>query len=219
MKNLLILPLLVLLTACVTYYDPETALEDGVYYAGNDLSYVLNADPYAGVSYYPWSSLDHFYLGYNPYPRHGFGYAYGGYGSGSSFGINYGYSPWYYPYSYYGYYSPWYASYYHYPHYPARRPWRGYSEPPVSRHVSTAPYGYSGNRGMVIRGRDTTKIGKSRLQPVRSSPASRGIAVTASNPKTPSHGSSRSRSRASSPTTSRHRTSQKGEPSRRVQHK
>jgi hypothetical protein len=123
MKRLLILPFLVLLTSCVTYYYPQTALQDGVYYAEDDPSYVVYSNSYAGVAYYPWSSLDYFYMGYYPYPRYGFGYGYGG---GWSFGVSYGYSPWYYPYSNYGYYSPWYASYYHYPYYPARRPYRGY---------------------------------------------------------------------------------------------
>ncbi len=260
MKKLLILPLLALMTGCVTYYYPETALEDGVYYAEDDPSYVVYSDEYTGTAYYPWSSLDYFYLGYNPYASYGFGYGYGGYGSGFSFGINYGYSPWYYPYSYHGYDSPRYASYYNYPYYPASRPWRGYCDghygcnhrgrnnhrgdghngyarnrhdnrrnraddrdtrnrydnrrnraddrytrnrhddrryrggedasdkenpvdrrrersnsssdaSPVRRYVSTTPAGYSGNRGMVIRSRETTKIGKSRLQPVNSIPA------------------------------------------------
>ena len=89
MKKLLILPLLILLTGCVTYYYPETALEDGVYYAEDDPSYVVYPRGYAGVAYYPWSSLDYFYMGYYTYPGYGWGY-----------------SPWYYPYYYYGYYPP-----------------------------------------------------------------------------------------------------------------
>jgi len=231
MKKLLILPLLVLLTGCVTYYYPETALEDGVYYAEDDPSYAVYSDGYAGVAYYPWSSLDYFYLGYHPYPGWGLGYGYGAYGSGFSFGVSYGYSPWYYPYNAYGYYySPWYASHYHYPHYPAWRPYRGYctqyqyrdcrhdshnkhrdrgkdryagndhddrryrdgedsddsefdidrqnesransySTSPVRRYVSTAPAGNSSNRGMVIRSRETTKIGKSQLEPDKPAPS------------------------------------------------
>ena len=225
MKKLLILPLLVLLTSCVSYYYPQTALQDGVYYAEDDPSYVVYSNSYAGVAYYPWSSLDYFYMGYYPYPRYGFGYGYGG---GWSFGVSYGYSPWYYPYSYYGYYSPWYASYYRYPYYPAWRPYNGYyshyngghhkykkghrgggrdryagndnydprnrgaenedryenpdersnkgsqfnsySASRVNRYVSTAPSGYSSNRGMVIRNSETTKIGKSRLEPNKPAP-------------------------------------------------
>ena len=238
MKKLLIFPLLLLLTGCVTYYYPQTALQDGVYYAEDDPSYVVYSDSYAGVAYYPWSSLDYFYLGYNPYPRYGFGYGYGG---GFSFGISYGYSPWYYPYSYYGYYSPWYASYYHYPYYPAWRPYHGYyshynrghhkykkghgggghdryagddnrdrrnrgdenedryenpderrnkgsqsndySASRVNRYVSTAPSGYSSNRGMVIRKRETTKTGKSRLEPTKSAPV-QAVSVSPVNSRT-----------------------------------
>ena len=238
MKKLLILPLLVLLTGCVTYYYPETALEDGVYYAEDDPSYVVDSYGYAGVAYYPWSSLDYFYLGYNPYPAWGFGY---GYNSGFSVGISYGYSPWHYPYNSYGYYSPWYASHYYHPYYPAWRPYRGYcshhngcghrnkknhrgdrnnyyagnnndhdrrdrnarndnndydrrdrsgenssgnrrdserrnqdsagsQNTSVRRYVSTAPAGYSNDRGMVIRNNQSTKIGKSRIDPNESVP-------------------------------------------------
>ena len=116
MKKLLILPLLILLAGCVTYYYPETALEDGVYYAEDDPSYVLNSGDYSGVVYYPWSSLDYFYLGYWPYPGNGFVHGY-------PFGL--GYSPWDFPNGYYGYYSPRYFSH-HYGSY-----WR-----PYRRHCS-----------------------------------------------------------------------------------
>lgn len=80
MRKLLILPLLAFLTGCVTYYYPETALEDGVYYAEDDPSYVVYSGGYADVAYYPWSSLDYFYLGYDPYSgnRHGYGYRFSG---------------------------------------------------------------------------------------------------------------------------------------------
>jgi hypothetical protein len=54
MKKLLILPLLVLLSACVRYYYPETAYEDGVYYAEDDPAYVVFQGGYAGAAYYPW---------------------------------------------------------------------------------------------------------------------------------------------------------------------
>ena len=260
MKKLLILPLLVLLTGCVTYYYPETALDDGVYYAEDDPSYFVYSDSYADTVFYPWSSLDYFYLGYNPYPRYGFG-------SGFSFGIGYGYSPWYYPYSYYGYYSPWYASHSHYPYYPTWRPYSGYCSrhsncsnryrnnhrvdrqgryagnsldgrrnrsgeylddikkpadqrrnegtgkrsnraAPVRRYVSTAPAGHSGDRGMVIRSRESSKAGKIRLHPDKSTPVSgvrvapagsvAGAAVkatpnTVAKPRTTSRTSNRSR--------------------------
>jgi len=110
MKKLLVLPLMLLLAGCVTYYYPESALEEGVYYAEDDPSYVFNSGDY---SYYPWSSLDYFYLGYSPYPGYGFTYGY-------PFGF--AYSPWDYPYGYYGYYSPRYFSYSRYPYW---RPYRG----------------------------------------------------------------------------------------------
>ena len=104
MKKSFIVPLLVLLTGCVSYYSPETALEDGVYYAEDDPAYVLNSSDYSGVVYYPWSSLDYFYLGY------------GGY-RGYSFSHIYPYSwGWGYPYGYDVYYSPW-AGPYHHRHY------------------------------------------------------------------------------------------------------
>jgi len=101
MKKLIILPLLVLLTGCVSYYSPETALEDGVYYAEDDPAYVLNSSDYSGVVYYPWSSLDYFYMGYGGY----YGY---------SFAHNYPYGlGWGFPYGYDVYYSSWTGPYHH----------------------------------------------------------------------------------------------------------
>ena len=91
MKKLFLSALLLLLTGCVSYYAPETAIEDGVYYAEDDPAYINNAYSYTYGGYYPWSSMDYFYLGYGPYG--GFGYGYGGF----SIGISYGYSPWDYP--------------------------------------------------------------------------------------------------------------------------
>jgi len=237
MKKLLILPFLILLTGCVSYYYPQTALKDGVYYAEDDPSYVVYSNSYSGIAYYPWYSLDYFYMGYHPYPRYGYG------GGGRwSFGFGFGYSPWYHPYGYYGYYSPWYASYNHYPYYPAWRPYHGYysrhnggyhrgggdhrggrhdryagndrydqldpgddsgqsnggsddrgsrGNPPhsydtsqVSRYVSTAPAGYSDNRGMVIRSRGSAKTGKNRLEPDKSAPVATANVTPASYPST-----------------------------------
>jgi hypothetical protein len=185
MKKLLILPLLVFLTGCVTYYYPETALEDGVYYAKDDPSYTGYSGGYSGAFYYPWSSLDYFYLGYYPYHRYGYGY-----NNGFSFGIGYGYSPWYYPTSYYGFYAPRYRSYYHYPYYSNRRHYNGYNSSPVRRYVSTVPSGYSGNQGMVVRNRGNAKVGKSQLHPVK--PVStRAVSVTSSGKSSRSHSSAR----------------------------
>ena len=122
MKSLLTLASILLLSGCVTYYYPQTALQDGVYYAEDDPSYVIDSSGYDDVSYYPWSSLDSFYLGYYPYSAYG-------YSGGHSFGISYAYSSWNYPPAYYGYYSPWYAwhaPYYHYSHHYAWRPYYGH---------------------------------------------------------------------------------------------
>ena len=112
MKKLLTLASILLLSGCVTYYYPEVALEDGVYYAEDDPSYIVDSGGYVAYSsYYPWSSLDYFYMGHYSYPRYGYGY-YGGF----SVGIGYSYSPWY----------VWHAPYYHYPHYYAWQPYYGY---------------------------------------------------------------------------------------------
>lgn len=123
MKKLLILPLLMLLTGCVTYYYPETAYEDGVYYAEDDPSYTVYSDSYVGAAYYPWSSIDFFYTGYYPYSGFTLGW---GYHSGFSFGYSYAYAPWYYPYNSYGYYYPSYRPHHPHAYYPHRRPYQGY---------------------------------------------------------------------------------------------
>jgi len=208
MKKLIIFLLPVLLTACVRYYTPETAIEDGVYYAEDDPSYVLNSGDYTGVVYYPWSSLDYFYLGYWPYAGYGYGFAHA------------------YPYPYGLGYSPWYFSYHNYPYW---RPYRGYcphygscarynhdgghdryarkggnrrhharddedlleqvNEPgndgasSASRYVSTAPAGYAGKQGMVIRNRESTKIGQSQVEPVKTTP-SKSVSVVPSTANT-----------------------------------
>ena len=202
MKKLIILFMFVLLSGCVTYYYPETSFEDGVYYAEDDPSYVLNSGDFSGDVYYPWSSLDYFYMGYWPYPGYGFAYGY-------PFGL--AYSPWGYHYGYYGYYSP---RYYAYHHHPYRRSYKNNcirrsgcgsyngdfpdndhnpytrdndnkhrgkdsdvidnGSSSVHRYVSTAP---SGNQGLIIRKRNTTKPGKSRLEPTGRVPA-KSVSVT-----------------------------------------
>jgi hypothetical protein len=106
MKKLLLMSLLLALAGCVTYYEPQVAIEDGVYYAEDDPAYINNAYSYSSV-YYPWSSMDYFYLGYGPYGGYGYGYSLW-------------YDPWYYP--MYSYYSPWYGPYRsHYRHAHHRR--------------------------------------------------------------------------------------------------
>ena len=215
MKKLIIFLLPVLLTACVRYYSPETAFEDGVYYAEDDPSYVLNSGDYSGVVYYPWSSLDYFYLGYWPYPGYGYGFAH-----------TYPFGPGY---------SPWYFSYHNHPYW---RPYRGYclhyglcrkynhdgghdryarkggnrrrhagdddeeisgrendvgndDTSSVSRYVSTTPAGYSGNQGMVIRNRESKKVGQSHLGPVKTGP-SKSVSVVPSTSSTSVHSPARS---------------------------
>jgi hypothetical protein len=100
--------MLALLTACVSYYQPEMALEDGVYYPEDDPSYNYNPDDFSGIVYYPWVSLDYFYFGYRPYPYSGFIYNYP---------YGYGFVSWVYPYPYYARYSPWYYTYYYDPYF------------------------------------------------------------------------------------------------------
>jgi len=202
---MLISLLLVSLSGCVTYYYPETALEDGVYYAADDPSYVLNSGDYTGVVYYPWSSLDYFYLGYWPYPGYGFvyGYPYG-----------WGYSPWDYPIGYYGYYPPRYFSRHHHGywwyldgnhHDRYAREGRGHrrnhdsgadqaeeftreedsdlgrnSATSVTRYVMTPPFPYAGNQGMVIRNSGNSKSGKSRVGPTQPT-TTKPVSISPSN--------------------------------------
>jgi len=123
-RNLLLLPLLALLAGCVTYYYPAPeATSDGVYYAQEEPAYQPAysgyATAYAAPAYYPWWSMDYFYLGY-------------GYGSGSlSFGLSFGYPAYYGGYAWYGY--PVYAyGWYGWPYY-------GYCYPPY-RYAWRPPY-------------------------------------------------------------------------------
>jgi len=123
MNRWLVLPVLALLTACVSYYQPESALEDGVYYPEDDPAYRYNTDDYyySRVVVYPWSSLDSFYFGYWPYSSYAFGYwPYSGYGFSFVYPDEPGFAV-----GYYAFYSPWYSraySTYYYP--PAWRPYR-----------------------------------------------------------------------------------------------
>ncbi|MFT5138560.1 MAG: hypothetical protein ACI9H8_000093 [Lysobacterales bacterium] len=140
MKKLMLIPLPVLLSACVSYYypAPETAYivetvatpapveevayigestvvsvpAEETYYTEQYPEYTDYSASYAGADYYPWWSMDYFYLG----SRHSH--------NGFSLGINYNYgyqSRWYDPYWHiyplsYAYYSPfsyslWYSPY------------------------------------------------------------------------------------------------------------
>jgi len=171
MKQLILILLFVLLTGCVKYYQPETAYEDGVYYAEDDPAYILNSSDYSGVVYYPWSSLDYFYVGYWPY----YGYPY-----------SYMYWP---PYA--GYCMP-YVHCHHfyrggghdrYARKGHKRRDRGgnddagvrdqenefakLSKSSINRRVSTAPTGYGGDQGMVIWSRESNRPGQSKVGPVQ----------------------------------------------------
>jgi len=123
MNRLLMLPLLALLTACVSYYQPESALEDGVYYAEDDPAYRYNPDDYyySRAVVYPWSSLDSFYFGYWPYPGYGYGYwPHPGYSFSFVYPDEFGFAA-----GYYGFYSPWYSrGFYTYYQPPIWRPYR-----------------------------------------------------------------------------------------------
>ncbi len=147
MKKLLLLPLLLLLSACVTYDYPEGVEESDVYYTEDAPGYVANLP--SNTDYYPWASLDTFYLGSGYYP--GYGHAYDGYGYGGggfSIGVSFGYSPWYYPYN--SHYSPWYGSYYSHnyqPYYPYYyRPHYSGGWPHQSYCARTHACGHRGNR-------------------------------------------------------------------------
>ena len=120
MKKLLVLPLL-LLTACVSYYQPQTALQDGVYYAQDDPGYRHHPVNHIGTIYYPWYSVDYFYFVYAPY-----GY--------------WGYSPWYS--HYYAFHSPWYRPYWRHHRYAGWYPgyYPGYY--PGHYHVSAHDENY-----------------------------------------------------------------------------
>ncbi|MBT8062305.1 MAG: hypothetical protein KJO85_06440, partial [Gammaproteobacteria bacterium] len=115
MKKWLLTPMLAILTGCVSYYYPYGEPQEGVRYVPAD-EYVENvyyedepyyedevvdrydySDIYVSSPYYPWWSIDYFYLGSHHHHN------------GFSIGFNYG-SPWYWG-SYNSYYDPFYPSY------------------------------------------------------------------------------------------------------------
>lgn len=125
MKKLMLIPLFAILSGCVSYYYPEAEtylqvanddvyLEEEVYIEEAASDYIGKSISYSNASYYPWWSLDYFYLGSHQHR------------SGFSIGFNYGYnSSWYDPYysGYYPYslgwyyplrYSVWYSPFYDY---------------------------------------------------------------------------------------------------------
>ncbi len=129
MRSLMLIPLLALMMGCVTYYYPGLETPETVYYSTNDTVYddyggaVVTHD-YTTSRYYPWWSMDYFYLGS------------GHYHSGFSVGFSTRYSPWnrHYGYPYHSYYYP--ATFYD--------PWF-YSSwyAPIHYHYNYYDYGYS----------------------------------------------------------------------------
>jgi hypothetical protein len=116
MRNLLLIPLLALMAGCVTYYYPAAESPVAVRYASEDAVYddyglTVDSHDYVSARYYPWWSMDYFYLGS------------GYYDSGISIGFGTGYRPWYRHYGYVHdpfwypswYYDPWYYSFWHAP--------------------------------------------------------------------------------------------------------
>ncbi len=137
MRKTVLIPLLVLLAGCATYYDPSTGPSGSVYYVSADPGYPLAPANYAHAAHYPWWSLDHFYFGS------------GYHGSGFSLGLNFGspyygwhgyfYDPWYRPYRYAGWYPPYYRyPFYGHPYY--RYPYYGHSHPHY-RYFRPHPHG------------------------------------------------------------------------------
>ena len=130
---LLALSLAMLTQGCVYYY-PAYKAEDGQYYndegevvdvyeyeprySGSNDGVALNF-AYVDAAYYPWWSMDYYYLG-----RHHYRPAYWGSGWSFSFGVNYGYGPYYWPW-YADLYGPYYYPYAYYSYWP-RWGWPGY---------------------------------------------------------------------------------------------
>lgn len=119
-KTFLLIVCACALQGCATYYYSSppgaqrvTSSEDGYYY-GSGVGYATI--DYSAARYYPWWSMDYYYLGPHYYSPWYAGYASGWYASA---GFNFGYPPFYYPYGYsgifyypafgFGWYDPWYG--------------------------------------------------------------------------------------------------------------
>lgn len=101
MRKWLLIPLLVVLTGCVSYYYPYPAEQaNQTYYPAERPARSDYSASYASTRYYPWWSVDYFYLG------SGRGYSNSSYSIGFSYGYPYNYSHgWYDPFAWY--YDPW----------------------------------------------------------------------------------------------------------------
>lgn len=119
-KTLVLIVCACTLQACATYYysSPPGAKrtvssEDGYYY-GSGVGYATI--DYSSIPYYPWWSMDYYYLGPHYYTPWYAGYASGWY---TSLGFNFAYPPYYrpygfagnlyYPYSRFGWHDPWFG--------------------------------------------------------------------------------------------------------------
>jgi len=99
-KNWLLIPLLTVLSGCVSYYYPAEVTDD-VYY--RDERPVVRTDyssSFASANYYPWWSVDYLYLGSS------WGRSHNRFSIGFSYGYPYdSYYGWYDPFAWY--YDPW----------------------------------------------------------------------------------------------------------------
>jgi len=99
-KALIIVIMSAMLAGCASSYH---SMRDWEYYYPATRTYVLSPS-YFDAAWYPWWSMDYFYLGSHYYRP---------FGSPFSFGLYSGY-PYYNPYFFPGYYSAWYAPYRYY---------------------------------------------------------------------------------------------------------
>jgi len=139
-RSLLLILCALALQGCITYYYPAYAPGEDEYYAEDDYAteaeyYEYEGETYdlgtpvvdlrvASAAYYPWRSLDYYYLGPHYYRPQYLGYTSGWY---SSFGYLHSYPPYYSPYGVYGplfypspflnVYEPWYDPWYGWPGY------------------------------------------------------------------------------------------------------
>lgn len=119
-KMLLLIVCACTLQGCATYYyssppgaQRTVSSEDGYYY-GSGVGYATI--DYSSIPYYPWWSMDYYYLGPHYYTPWYAGYASGWY---SSLGFNFAYPPYYRPYGFagafygpysrFGWYDPWFG--------------------------------------------------------------------------------------------------------------
>lgn len=170
---LLLLPLL---SACVTYYYPALEQDDGVYYAADDPNHAGTVRSDVGLGYYPWWSVDYFYLGY--------GYRSSGISIGFSTGYPYGYTGWYY--------DPWYYSHWYAPVY--YHPWHGHHGHYAYWHARYRHH--RGHHGGGHEGRHDSGHGSDRYADERSR---RGRDRGYDEPSTGDFNASRNRSPAADP--------------------